>query len=209
MSLLEPTLLITWGVFLALICYLIVWHIGQEPPRREREEVQPLQREEVEDTVRRLDHAFDFILLLIGMISAAALQYATALRDLSFTTFSIRLLFIPVIPLTLFWLGKYITSRNRLRVFIRIFVWYYGTFTLFNDILFFLVQSFLKQFVTSIGLIFIIAIPLYLFAFFLALKVIRAYGYERRELSSIVAIAFSLGIVLTLITVALSKMPSF
>ena len=99
MNLLEPTLLIVLGVFLALFCYLVV---EREPIRRERREVPPSHREEVEDTVRRLDDGSGLILLLIGMISAATLQYATAWGDPKFTTFSIRSLFIPVIPLLYF-----------------------------------------------------------------------------------------------------------
>lgn len=209
MSLLEATLLIVLGVFLALLCYLVITYLEREPIRRERAEVLLPQKEEVEETVRRLDNGFNFILLLIGMISAAALQYATAWEDLKFTTFSLRLLFIPIIPLTLFWLVNYITNRNRLRVFIRIFVWFYGTFTLFNDILFFLVQSFLKQFVTSTLLILIIPTLLYVFAILLNLQIVRVYRYERREFWWITVIAYSLAISLTIITVVLSRLPSF
>ena len=82
---------------------------------------------------------------------------------------------------------------------------FYGTFTLFNGILFFLVQSFLEQFVTSTPLILIIPTLLYVLEIFLNLQIVRAYGYERREFWWIMVIAYSLAIGLTIITVILSN----
>lgn len=153
----------------------------------------------------RLDRAFDLILLLIGIISAATLQYAATLGDMAFTRFTMRYAFIPIIPLVLFWLANQLTSNPNLRAFIRIFVWFFGVFALFNIIFFFLLLSFFEQLMSSMLPVLITSVALYGLAFILGRQVETTYGYRRRELKWIGVAAYSLAIIVTIISTILAQ----
>ena len=161
-----------------------------------------------EHVIERLDRAFDLILILVGLITAAILQYAAALGDLSFTTFSIRFLFIPIIPLVLFWLSNKLAHNPSFRIFTRVFVWFYGTFTLFTDIWFFLVLVFGRQFAASKPFTVAASIVLYVIAFLLDRRVEEMYGYRRREITRISSAAYLLAIALIVLTTILAYLPS-
>lgn len=159
------------------------------------------------DQHQRLDRAFDLVLVLIGIITAASLQYASALEDLAFTTFSLRFLFIPLIPLFLFWLWNQITNNPNTQTFIRIFAWFFGIFTLFTDLVFFIVLSFIRQLGESVIPAIVTFFILYIVAYILDDRVNRAYGYNRRELLPMAAGAYSMAISITIISVFLAYLP--
>ena len=172
------------------------------------EEPQSSKRAAVPNQVaERLDRAFDLILLLIGIISAAILQYVAALGDMSLTTFSMRFLFIPLIPIILFWLWNRITNNLNTQVFIRMFAWFLGVFTLFSDILFFLLLSFLRQFVTSLASTLVVSIVLYVIAFFLDRRIKALYGYMTRDLVWMGVASYALAIATTVVTIILTNLP--
>jgi len=161
-----------------------------------------------EHIAERLDRAFDLILVLAGILTAAILQYAASLGDLSFTTFSMRFLFIPIVLLVLFWLWRQLTENPRSLIFTRIFVWFYGTFTLFTDIWFFLALVFARQFADSVPLTVGASIVLYIAAYFLDRRVETMYGYRRREITRISSIAYLLAIAFIVLTTVLAYLPS-
>lgn len=151
----------------------------------------------VDGTRQKLDHAFELILLLIGIVTGAIFQYITTLGDSSLVTFGMRFMLIPLIPLILLWIVGQITNSQSLQTFIVIFVWLFGIFTLFNDILFFLVVSFIKQFASSNPYLIITPIVLYFVASLFELQMLRMRGFYKKEMIPMILCAFGIAISFT------------
>lgn len=214
-SLFDTTLFNLTCFYLIILGIAIVLRLGDRRLRTWIKNFIKNTREEdhgsihvTDDSTERLDRAFDLILLLIGIICATIFQYVSVLGDIVFITFAMRFLFIPLIPLVLLWLFKFISDNPRLRIFVRIFAWFFGIFSLFSNLWFFFAISFLAQLATSVYLIVVIAIILYIFAFLLHGRVYRAYGYERRDILPITILAYLTSFILTIITVYLAYLPT-
>jgi len=138
--LLEPTFLIVLGVFLSLFCYIVVVYLDREPIKRKREGVPSPQREEVEDRFRRIDRLYDVILVLVTVLAAAELQYAsvafmenpdparTFVMKLNSLSFTFRILTIPIVFLIFIWLGKKFTRDENVGMFIRELGWIFAIY---------------------------------------------------------------------------------
>jgi len=154
----------------------------------------------------RLNHAFDLLLVLIGIITASILQYISTLGSSSLITFGMRFMFIPLIPLILSWILRQITDNQDLGKFIDIFAWFYGIFTLFSDLLFFFGATFIKQFATHLGFdVGISSIVLYAIAVLLNVQVYKLLGFGKKEFG-LVLVASSIAIVITAIILYVSTL---
>ena len=86
------------------------------------------------ERVERLDRSMDLVLVFLSIISAALFQYVTALpydpsnesqmaTFVFFMHFSLKLFFLPFIPIILMWLILHLVDNENLRMFLRVFVW--------------------------------------------------------------------------------------
>jgi len=129
-------------------------HLQGEPTRREREEAQPPQREEVHDRFQRIDRLFDVILVLVTVLAAAELQYAsvafmenpdpnrTFILKLNSLSFTFRVLTISIIFLIFIWLGKEFFQNENRRMFMRELCWTFAIYTFLLELLVFWVLTF-------------------------------------------------------------------
>lgn len=137
---LEIVSLIVLGVFFSLLCYLIVVYVEREPIRREREEVLPPHREEIEERLGRIDRLFDVALVLITVFSATTLTHVVvknefqnamrplAERNMANVDFSFKVVTIPLVVLIVLWLTRGLVPSHRrillvIQMVLRQFCW--------------------------------------------------------------------------------------
>jgi len=90
------------------------------------------------ERIERLDRSMDFVLVLLSIISAALFQFVTALpydssketevaTFIFFMRFSLKLLFLPFLPLILMWLAMHVMRNENWRMLLRSMVWDFAT----------------------------------------------------------------------------------
>jgi len=116
--------LIILGVFLSLICYLVVEYTSRQPARRRKHEVSPpIQRQANEERIRRIDHLFDVGLVLVTILFGAELQYVSATRNTADVTFTFRVFTILLVLLIISWIIRELIPNAKLRIVVRNFCW--------------------------------------------------------------------------------------
>lgn len=122
---LEIVSLIILGVFLSLLCHLIVEYVSKLPTQRvEQEDVTPpTQRQPNEERIRRIEHLFDVGLVLVTVLFGAELQYVSATRDTADVTFTFRVFSILLVLLIISWIIRELIPNAHLRIVVRNFCW--------------------------------------------------------------------------------------
>lgn len=166
---LEIVSLIILGVFLSLLCYLIVEYISKLPTQRMEQDITPpTRRQPNEERIRRIDHLFDVGLVLASVLFGAELQYVSvktqfqeeAVRNMADINFTFRVFSILLVLLILLWIIRELIPHTRLRILVRNFCWGFLNMIFAFEFLSFVV---LTTF-TSLDQLFSITASLFLFA---------------------------------------------
>jgi len=114
--------------------------------------------------LEEIDEAFDWLMLILGTITAALMGTLhlyplpspplTLKIELQF----IRLLFVPLIVLVVFWLSSHLIENKAIRIVLKSFSWLYALSLLLIDILFFLgviLQKDIRASLLGVGLLWV------------------------------------------------------
>jgi hypothetical protein len=93
--------------------------------------------------LEEIDEAFNWLVLILGTISATLVDYRHLYPFSSLITPKVEiqlmsLLFIPLIELVILWLSSYLIQKKEIRIVLKTFSWIYALFILILDLMFFL-----------------------------------------------------------------------